>query len=75
MANPGLMRIGLNIVINEMFSLTAQELDNAFAAIQHHGYSAMLPAPPEWGEVVASWATIRDAIAQIDLDTYRRISP
>lgn len=58
-----------------MFSLTAQELDNAFTAIQHHGYSAMLPAPPEWGEVVANWATIRDAIAQIDLDTYSPYKP
>lgn len=53
-----------------MFSLTTQELDNAASAIQHHGYSAMLPAPPEWGAVVANWPEIRDAISRIDLDTY-----
>jgi len=58
-----------------MFSLTAQELDNAFAAIQHHGYSAMLPTPPEWIEAVANWTTIRDAITQIDLDTYTPYKP
>lgn len=58
-----------------MFSLTTQELDKAFAAIQRHGYSAMLPAPPEWGEVVANWAAVRDAIAQIDLDTYIPYKP
>lgn len=58
-----------------MFSLTAQELDNAFSAIQHHGYSAMLPTPPEWNVVVANWPAIRAAIAQIDLDTYAPYKP
>ena len=58
-----------------MFSLTAQELDNAFSAIQHHGYSAMLPAPPEWGVVAANWPAIREAISQIDLDTYAPYKP
>lgn len=58
-----------------MFSLTAQELDNAFAAIQRHGYSAMLPAPLEWGEVVTNWAAVRDAIAQTDLDNYIPYKP
>ncbi|WP_336683685.1 RNA-directed DNA polymerase [Stenotrophomonas maltophilia] len=58
-----------------MFALTAQELENSFSAIQHHGYSAMLPAPPEWDVVVANWPAIRDAIAQIDLDTYTPRKP
>src|SRR5690606_35778160 len=61
--------------VNEMFSLTTQELDNAFAAIQRHRYSELLPAPPEWGEVVAKWAAVRDAIAKIDLDTYIPYKP
>lgn len=58
-----------------MFSLTTTELDNALAAIQHHGYSAMLPAPPEWDTVVTNWPAIRDSIRQIDLDTYVPYKP
>ena len=58
-----------------MFHLTAQELDDARAAIDHHGYSAMLPPPPEWSVVTANWATVRDAIVQIDLDTYDPYKP
>ena len=53
-----------------MFHLTAAELDHAFAAIQHHGYSTMLPDPPEWNIVVANWTAIREVIEKIDLDTY-----
>lgn len=58
-----------------MFTLTIQELDNAFSAIQHHGYSAMLPLPPEWNTVVTNWAAIRDSIRQLDLDTYSPHKP
>ena len=58
-----------------MFSLTTPELDNALAAIQHHGYSAMLPTPPEWDTVVANWPAIRDSIRQIDLDNYVPYKP
>jgi hypothetical protein len=58
-----------------MFSLTTNELDNAFTAIQHHGYSAMLPTPPEWDTVVTNWPAIRDSIRQIDLDTYIPYKP
>ncbi|HOW74734.1 MAG TPA: RNA-directed DNA polymerase [Candidatus Competibacteraceae bacterium] len=53
-----------------MFNLTKAELDDAFHAIRHHGYSAMLPEPPEWAAIVANWVTIRDALEKIDLDTY-----
>ncbi|WP_165971224.1 RNA-directed DNA polymerase [Luteimonas terrae] len=35
----------------------------------------MLPAPPEWDVVVANWPAIRDAIGQIDLDTYVPYKP
>ena len=58
-----------------MFNLTSTELDDARAAIDHHGYSAMLPSPPEWGVVVANWATVRDAIERIDLDVYEPLKP
>lgn len=53
-----------------MFNLSASELDSAFAAISHHGYSAMLPDPVEWSVVVDNWPVIRDAVEKIDLDVY-----
>jgi len=53
-----------------VFTLTSAELENAKAAISHHGYSAMLPQPPEWKVVEAHWPTIRDSLERIDLDTY-----
>lgn len=53
-----------------MFSLTSGELDSAMGAIAHHGYSAMLPQPPEWQIVVANWPAIRSSLEGIDLDTY-----
>lgn len=53
-----------------MFNLTEQELENAFSAINHHGYSAMLPEPYEWKAVKSKWAEVRDHIKSIDLDTY-----
>lgn len=53
-----------------MFTLTTIELDNALAAIEHHGYSTMLPDPPEWGVVTTNWPTLRDVLEKIDLDTY-----
>lgn len=53
-----------------MFYLRSDELDNALAAISHHGYSTMLPEPPEWQVVTANWPVIRDVLEKIDLDTY-----
>lgn len=58
-----------------MFALTSAELDNAKAAIAHHGYSAMLPQPPEWQVVEANWPAIRDSLERIDLDTYEPQKP
>src|SRR5215211_8216886 len=58
-----------------MFTLTVDELDNALAAIKHHGYSAMLPEPPEWAVIEANWAPLRDIIKNIDLDTYEPFKP
>lgn len=58
-----------------MFNLTTQELDNACAAIIHHGFSTMLPEPPEWSVVVTNWNSIRDSIERIDLDVYEPFKP
>lgn len=52
------------------FNLTEEELENAFAAIEHHGYSALLPEPPEWALIRENWSAIRADIAEKDLDTY-----
>jgi hypothetical protein len=58
-----------------MFNLTTQELDAAVAAISHHGYSTMLPSPPEWAILTSNWASIRDSIERIDLDVYEPFKP
>lgn len=58
-----------------MFTLTSFELDNALAAISHHGYSTMLPDPPEWDVVTTNWPAIRDILEKIDLDTYEPFKP
>lgn len=53
-----------------MFKLDEAELQNAFDAIEHHGYSALLPKPPEWNVVRDHWAEIRSELCSVDLDTY-----
>lgn len=58
-----------------MFNLTTQELDCAFAAISHHGYSTMLPQPPEWTVVAENWEDLRGSIERIDLDVYEPFKP
>ena len=53
-----------------MFNLTDVELDSAREAIDHHGFSTMLPTPPEWEIVRNNWLSIRATLEKIDLDTY-----
>lgn len=53
-----------------MFNLTDQELENAYSAINHHGYSAMLPEPYEWKSVKERWNDVKGFICSIDLDAY-----
>lgn len=53
-----------------MFNLTEKELDNAFSAINYHGYSAMIPEPVEWAVVKSNWVEVRTFIKSLDLDTY-----
>ncbi len=54
-----------------MFKLTSEEIERAIEAVNHHGYSAMIPQPVEWDDVVTNKNDIRDYIAEIDLDTYK----
>ena len=58
-----------------MFHLTEIELQNAFEAICHHGYSAMIPQPHEWQSVVGRWSDVKAYLAQKDLDTYKPYKP
>jgi hypothetical protein len=57
------------------FHLTEDELQNAFEALEHHGYSGLVPFPPEWQTVKENWAEIKQQIATFDLDDYVPTSP
>lgn len=57
------------------FNLSEAELQSALEAIEHHGYSALLPTPPEWAVMKAEWASLRPEIAKLDLDTYTPVRP
>lgn len=54
-----------------MFRLSEPELDNAFEAINHHGYSAMLPEPTEWSYIKNAWEGVKQSIKKLDLDDYK----
>lgn len=58
-----------------MFKLSEQELEYAFEAINHHGYSAMLPEPIEWVDIQNKWQEVKDYIKEVDLDTYEPYKP
>ncbi len=58
-----------------MFRLTDVELQNAYEAINHHGYSTMLPQPHEWKFIVTQWAAVKDSLTRIDLDIYKPYNP
>lgn len=57
------------------FNLTEQELQNAFEALEHHGYSGLVPLPPEWQTVRDNWDAIKTRIAGFDLDESRPNNP
>jgi hypothetical protein len=57
------------------FNLTEQELQNAFEALEHHGYSALVPYPPEWETVRDNWEEIKARIARFDLEVYQPSTP
>lgn len=58
-----------------MFKLTDIDLQNAFDAISHHGYSTMLPPLYEWQAVVSKWPEVKQVLAKIDLDDYTPHKP
>ena len=58
-----------------MFKLMESELQNAFEAINHHGYSAMLPPAYEWKSIVANWVKVKQFLVHTDLDTYSPYEP
>ena len=60
---------------HDVFKLTIDEIDFAIEAINHHGYSAMLPQPVEWADVISNRIEIRDYIKELDLDTYDPFRP
>lgn len=57
------------------FKLSEQELNWAFEAINHHGYSAMLPEPVEWTNIKDKWTEVRNYIQELDLDIYEPYKP
>jgi Reverse transcriptase (RNA-dependent DNA polymerase) len=57
------------------FCLTEPEIQNAFEAIEHHGYSSLVPVPLEWDTVRTKWDEIKPRIAGYDLDNYVPSSP
>lgn len=57
------------------FHLTESEIQAAFDAIEYHGYSALMPTPPEWSVFRSELSAIKTEIAQIDLDTYQPCKP
>lgn len=58
-----------------MFNLKAAELDCAKAAIEHHGYSTLLPTPPEWNDLAKYWPTVRSYLSSLDLEQYAPRQP
>lgn len=58
-----------------MFTLTRAELQNAYDAISHHGYSSLWPPPQEWTIVTKHWTQVRDHLSQTDLDVYNPYRP
>jgi hypothetical protein len=57
------------------FKLSEQELNWAFEAINHHGYSAMLPEPVEWTDIKDKWTEVKNYIKELDLDNYEPYKP
>ena len=58
-----------------MFNLTVDELHRAFLAIERHGYSSLLPDPPEWSHVRDHWDAISSHLSNLDLDDYTPHTP
>ena len=58
-----------------MFKLKKSELNRAKQAIEHHGYSTLLPKPIEWEHLTCHWPDIRAELCDIDLEHYEPRRP
>lgn len=58
-----------------MLKLTRAELNRAKLAIEHHGYSTLLPDPVEWKNLDSHWPDIREELCSIDLEHYEPKHP
>ena len=58
-----------------MLRLKKLELDHAKQAIEHHGYSTLLPMPAEWEDLANHWSDIRAGLCNIDLERYEPRRP
>ena len=58
-----------------MFKLTKAELNRAKHAVEHHGYSTLLPMPVEWKCLHSHWPDIRAELCTIDLEHYEPKQP
>jgi len=57
------------------FHLQPDELTLARDVITSHGYSTLLPTPPEWDAVLRDWATVEASLAGLDLFKYTPHEP
>lgn len=57
------------------FHLTEDEIQNAFEAIEYHGYSGLVPLPLEWQTIQNNWVQIKQRITTLDLDEYTPVRP
>ena len=58
-----------------MFKLKKSELNRAKQAIEHHGYSTLLPKPIEWEHLTCHWPDIQAELCGIDLEHYKPRRP
>lgn len=58
-----------------MLKLNELELNRAKRAIEHHGYSTLLPKPVEWEDLANHWPDIRAGLCNIDLEHYQPRRP
>ena len=58
-----------------MFKLKRAELNRAKRAVEHHGYSTLLPMPVEWESLHSHWPDIQAELCNIDLEHYEPKHP
>ncbi|PHQ69062.1 MAG: hypothetical protein COB93_09010 [Sneathiella sp.] len=58
-----------------MFKLSDDEIERAYKCIQHHGFSTLIPDPPEWQDLVSNWGAVKEQVSNLDLDNYLPTTP